>query len=132
MNGTVTAISAGANAQSAAAMAEAHEAKVKACEAIIQNFDSKGATIEAMKLYADCVQFMHPDDLTPDEVYLLRLAVVICFAGAVAAAVYSFKKDNSIPLCVIGFVCGFFVTGVSIFIFSLLVYMACFAMGWNL
>lgn len=69
--------------QAAAANAAAREAKEKACVVLIQSYEAKGATVEEMRSYAECVNTLHPDDLSPGAVSALKVCVLVCFACAV-------------------------------------------------
>jgi hypothetical protein len=46
---------------SAIAAEQARQAKEAACTITIQQFNAKGATVEEMKSYAECVQTLYPD-----------------------------------------------------------------------
>jgi len=73
------------NAAAAAARNRSHIAE---CEALLDNFVAKDATVKAAREYADCVNFIHPQEtghaLTPPEkvfVSILLLSAVIGFIG---------------------------------------------------
>lgn len=79
---TSIAISTMAATQSAAANAAAREAKEKACVVLVQSYEAKGATVEEMRSYAECVNTLHPDDLSPGAVSALKVCVLVCFGFA--------------------------------------------------
>lgn len=116
------------SAQSSAAMAEAAHAKRIACEGVLNSFDAKGATVEAMRVYADCVNRLHPEDLTPDQAGMLKIVLTLCFVGAAIGAYKGYEEDG-IPFSVLGFVMGFVVTGVAIGIIYLFMAAAAYVLG---
>lgn len=113
--------------QSSAAMAMAHSAKVKACEGIVMNFDAKGAAVEAMQVYADCVDLLHPQ-YTDGTLSMLRYALIACFIGSAFGAKYGWDEDGPV-MAVLGFIVGFAGTAAALFVLWLLLMTGAFVVG---
>lgn len=124
---TSTAIAI-SSAQSSAALAAAAQAKRIACEGIILNFDAKGATVEAMRVYADCVNRLHPEDLTPDQAGALKIVLALCFIGAAFGAYKGYEEDGIVS-AIMFFIMGFVITGVALVIIYLLLVAASYVLG---
>ena len=91
------------------------------------NFDSKGATVAAMQVYADCVDLIHPQ-YTDGDLSLLRYVLIACFIGAAFAAKYGWDEDGPV-MASVGFICGFAATGAVLFVIALLLTAAGFVLG---
>lgn len=72
-------------------MAMAHNANIKACEAVVNSFDAKGATVDAMRQYADCVDLLYTD---PNENVLLRVGLALCFVGAILLPIIISREER--------------------------------------
>jgi hypothetical protein len=103
-----------------AAAQRAEEAKKIACEGVLQSFDPKGATVEIIKGYADCVNLLHPNDMLPSDIILIKFTLISCFIAGIAAGIY-FGKEWGILNGVVSFVVGFVLTGCGFIILGLLI-----------
>lgn len=128
---TSTAIAI-STAQSSAAMAAARAAERRACEGVIQTFDAKGAAVEAMRVYADCVDLLHPDPMTGSEIEFLKYFLIACFIGSGVGIWWCHKEQfvgGVIGDTIIGFFVGFVGTGVGLFIIGLIIAAVVFIVG---
>jgi len=109
-------------------MAAAAHAKRIACEGILNSFDAKAATVEAMRVYADCVNRLHPEDLTPDQAGMLKIVLSLCFVGAAIGAYRGFE-DDGIGMSILGFIMGFVIVGVGVIVLYLFAAAAAYVLG---
>lgn len=94
-----TAVATAAASAAAIAAQQAQEAARRAeCQGIFANFDPKGASAEAMRVYATCVRDVHGlhDPWTPQSLLVAKLIVVILLVGAVAGFIVGTKEDGPI------------------------------------
>ena len=126
--GVSTAIAIASYGQSAAAIAMAHEAKITACQNLVGNFDAKSASVDAMKAYADCVELLHPQNMSIDDINAIRLVLACCFIGAGVAAYCGYKSYGCL-LGVFSFIVGFMGTGSGIILVYLLIQAIKFTLG---
>lgn len=83
MSAAVTiALSSAALAQSSAAQQAATEAKTASCQLLVQTYQNNG-NIDAAKAFADCVQFLHPDDMSSGSRLALKLFVLLAMVSFV-------------------------------------------------
>lgn len=92
---TSTAIAVMANTQAAVAEAEAAQAKKIACNGLMSAYEPKTATVQQMRGYADCVNLVYPDQMSPEVVILLKCAVAVVLIGMVIGAVKGFIENDS-------------------------------------
>lgn len=129
MSTTAIAVS---TAQSSAAIAAARAAERRACEGIVGNFDAHGATVEAMRIYADCVDLLHPDPMTGDQVSLLKYFLIACFIGSGVGIWWCNNDDfidHTIGDTIMGFILGFVGTGLGLFLIGLVIAAIAFIFG---
>jgi hypothetical protein len=89
------AIASSSNAAAAAAAAEARAAKVIACKKYVQGYEHNAATVADAKQYASCIRLLHPDDIAPGEVWMLKAAIVIVMLGCVAGVVMGCREGRN-------------------------------------
>lgn len=112
---------------SSASIAISAEAKRKACEGVLNSFDAKGANVEAMRVYSDCVQLIHPEDLSDGNIIAIKVVLVLCFiGGAVGGFLSESYLGGEIVDRIMGFLSGFLLTFAAICIMFLLVMALCF------
>lgn len=94
MSSTASAAFATSSAvRSAAEAASAHKAKVERCTLEIDQFDSRTATVEEMKSYADCVNTIYPDEMNEGTVIGLKILFVILLIG-IAFGLFKDRNDD--------------------------------------
>ena len=93
---------------SSAAIARARRAE---CVAVEATFDSRTATVEQKREYADCIDLLYPDPPTATEATLLKVAIVLCFIGAGAGTWWGWREDR-----LFGATIGFFIGAVGVVI----------------
>lgn len=77
--------SSAAVAISVIALAEAEKAK---CAASVKGYRHDVATVAQMQEYAGCIDKLHPSELTADATIVLKVAIVLLFAGTIGGGVY--------------------------------------------
>lgn len=82
-----TAIATSAIIISASAARDAKEAK---CAALIDGYEHATATTEQQQEYADCIDMLHPDQITGTEVIAIKVVIVCALIGA---AIGAFRGD---------------------------------------
>ncbi len=127
MSSTAIAIS---TSQSSVAIAAANRARRVACEGLVGNYDPKGASIELMREYADCIDLLYPDPLTPIEAQWIKYVLIACFIGGGLGSWYMAREGfgdwYDYP---VGFVFGFLGTGAVLGILGLLLMALGFVLG---
>lgn len=90
----VIASTAATNSAIAAQRAREHE---EACKTMLPSYEAKGATVEEMRVYADCVHTVHGtgEGLTGGEALLLKIAIVIVLISGVVGAWHGTKAPFS-------------------------------------
>lgn len=87
-------VSAGATAAASTASALASKRSTEAkCNELVSGYEHTTATIEQRQEYADCIDMMHPSQLTGDEVIGLKIIIVCAFVGALVS--YWKGRDSS-------------------------------------
>lgn len=76
-----------ATAAAIQAQRAADEARTARCLIEMGNYDARHATVPQMQSYAACVRHVHPDNLSPDAVIAVKLAIVIVLVCVVIGAV---------------------------------------------
>jgi hypothetical protein len=130
-SGIAAALSTSANANSTAVtMSMAARAKRIACEGLVGSYDPKTASVELMREYADCIDLLYPNPMTPVELGWLKLLLIACFIGGGIGS-WWFGKDSwdGIVGYIMGFFLGFVGTGVGLFILGLLLAALGFIVG---
>ena len=94
------------NTQNAINQAEAREAKTVACKGVVNSFDSKTATIEQSKDYAQCINHLYPAQLKSGEALMLKVVIVFCFMCAIYGASAFWKEDSKLFSIAMGFTVG--------------------------
>ena len=81
----IVATTAATNANIAAMNANraAAKAHVEQCQLVIEKYDSKNASTEAMQSYAECVQYLHPKEHCNDVWAVKALVIVLLLSTAV-------------------------------------------------
>ncbi len=95
MSGLATGIAVGAAAQSAANSAKIAAEHLARCRTDIEDFRPEGASVERMKSYAECVQYMYPDPVSPESVPYIKAGVVLALVAFVVGAVWGWKEERS-------------------------------------
>lgn len=98
------AIGAASGAAAGAAAGRAAARRVQ-CEMIVKDYDAHTATVEQKRDYADCVETLYPDPLTPGQAIVIKVVIVLCLLSAVAGAKKGADDDGIVGACV-GFVVG--------------------------
>ena len=83
---TSIAIATAANSQALIAQQQADHAAKMVCEAIMPAYAHWSATMEQMRIYADCVNRVYPVPLSHDSVIALKVAVALLFIGTIVGA----------------------------------------------
>jgi hypothetical protein len=81
------ALSSVAVSQSAAATAQAAAAKKVACMKYVQGFQNDTANTAEMRQYASCVNTLHPEPLSDGATWVVKVAILIVFAGMIAGGI---------------------------------------------
>lgn len=81
-----------ANAQSQAAMAAARKAKEISCKSYISSFDPKTATVEQMQQYAECVEVLHPQPMSHDDVIAAKFFFALALIGMLVCGGWQLYK----------------------------------------
>ena len=89
---TFAAISA---TNAAIASQRASDAKVERCKVEVMNFDSKTATIEQQKSYADCIQTLNPEPMSPEAIIALKVWFILSLLAGILGGV-SEGPENAI------------------------------------
>jgi hypothetical protein len=76
-----TSIAIFASSQSSVAAMQAREAQKLACNSFVHQYDAQAATDAQMQQYAECVNLLHPQDLSDGAVLLIKLTIVVTLAG---------------------------------------------------
>lgn len=123
------AVSTSANIAASNARLMAEEAK---CEIILNNYNSKTASIQDMKGYSTCVEILHP---TPNEpmndtgILFVKFGILLLIAAFVVGLIRGYKEQGelclafmegivySVVLLVVGFVLFLILSG-AVFIIS--------------
>ena len=81
----IVATTAATNANIAAMNTNMAAAKAHAeqCQLVIEKYDSKNASTEAMQSYAECVQYLHPKEHSNDIWAVKALVIVLLLSTAV-------------------------------------------------
>ena len=87
-------IAAGASVQSAANAARIAAEHRARCRTDIADFHPEGASVERMKSYAECVQYMHPDPVSPESVPFIKAGIVVLLVSMVAGFWWGKKEEN--------------------------------------
>lgn len=80
-----TAISASAVAIAASAQ---HDANTAVCKQTLSSFDPDGASVAAMQAYANCVDLIHPEDMTDGVRMFIKISIVFFLAGVIGGWIY--------------------------------------------
>lgn len=72
----------------AIASQRASDAKAERCKVEVMNFDSKTATIEQQKSYADCIQTLNPEPMSPEVIIALKVWFVLSLLAGVFGGVF--------------------------------------------
>ena len=87
-------VSAGATAAASTASALASKRSTEAkCNELVSGYEHTTATIEQRQSYADCIDMMHPSQMTGHEVIGLKIIIVCAFVGALVS--YWKGRDSS-------------------------------------
>lgn len=92
MSSVATGIAAGAAAQGAANSARIAAEHRARCRTDIADFRPEGASVERMKSYAECVQYMHPYPIHPESVPFVKAGIVALLLAMVAGFWFGKKK----------------------------------------
>ena len=65
-----------------------HQQTVQACSDFIAQYNSANASAPSMQYYAQCVEMLYPAAVDPYQIYMLKFAIIVLFAGAI----YGFFK----------------------------------------
>jgi hypothetical protein len=80
----IVATTAATNANIAAINANmAAQSHAEQCQLVIDKYDSKNASTEAMQSYAECVQYLHPKEHSNDILAVKALVIVLLLSTAV-------------------------------------------------
>ena len=110
---TSIAISSAANAQAAAANAAAQEAARTACMTYVKGYQHDRATVAEMQGYAECIDRLHPQELSADGLSAAKLVVGVLLAGVVAGIVHAYRDSYSegpMEIVFLGSIMGLFVS----------------------
>lgn len=113
------AVSSAALAQSSAAQAQAHEAKKIACHGMMSSYTDATATVESKRAYAECVNVIHPSEMTGGEIIIAKVLIVAAIIGAVVG-VYKGWRDDGFMFAVLGGMVGMLLAPVVVGAFVLL------------
>lgn len=87
------ALSSTAVAISAQANQEANEAK---CIAIMKDFQNNTSTIQEKQSYAECVNIVYPNNLSPASIIALKVLFVIALFTFVSSSIFFYKNDEDV------------------------------------
>lgn len=90
---TTIALTTAANANSAA-NAAAQEAARKACMAYVRGYTHDAATIEEMRSYAECIDRLHPAEMTAGELGIAKVVVMVLIAAMLAGILWDFRTKT--------------------------------------
>tara|TARA_R110002020_G_scaffold10785_2_gene40911 strand:- start:112 stop:504 length:393 start_codon:yes stop_codon:yes gene_type:complete len=123
-----TAMSASSMAMSAAAQAQADEAKKTACVNFMGDYTNDFSNVDLMRVYADCVGFLYPAELTGSSIIMLKVVLCIAFIGGALGVQYARKSGMWSGAVDYGmlFLMGFIFTPLITLILVALVY----GLGW--
>lgn len=91
MSATV-AIAASAVAISASNSAQIAEQKRDMCELYVEGFDSKGASVQSQKHYAECVKLLNPEPMPEGLAYFFKGCILVILLFAIIGAVKGFRE----------------------------------------
>lgn len=80
-------------AANAAQIAREHRAR---CEQNVADFRTEGASVERMKSYAECVQYLHPDPVSPGAVPYIKGGIVILVLAFIAGAIKGWRDEGDL------------------------------------
>ena len=83
---TSIAIAAAANTTAILAQQQAQQAAKVACEAMMPAYTHSGASIDQMRVYAQCVDKLYPLPMATGDTIALKIAVVFLFVGVFLGA----------------------------------------------
>lgn len=96
MSSTATVVMTAVNTTNAInsvnAAAEAHQARVAACQAFVPTFNPETATVETKQAYAGCIQTLHPAPATGGEIAVGKVLVVAAILGAVFGLIWGWRE----------------------------------------
>lgn len=76
-----------------AALAESSKAHDIACQSMMQGYTHITATVQQSQEYASCVKRLHPDNMTPTEMIVVKVLILIVFAST-GIKIYIDRNDH--------------------------------------
>jgi hypothetical protein len=101
---TSIAIATAANTTALIAQQQAAEGAKMACQAWMPNYTHANATVEKMQAYAECVNRVYPQPMSPDSMIALKVAVALLFVGVIVG---TWRGMNDYDGPVLGAIGGF-------------------------
>ena len=92
--GTSAGMAAIAASQAAIAAQQAHEVEVSRCKIIIDNFDSKKATIGQAQDYAHCINVVYPQPAIGTEILAFKIIFGIALIGMISNIIIQKIKNS--------------------------------------
>ena len=106
MSATV-AIAASAVAISASNSAQIAEQKRDMCKLYVEGFDSKGASVQSQKHYAECVQLLNPEPMTHNQTLGLKAGIIVLLIAAVVGTIWGILEGDGFTDKLMMAMCGF-------------------------
>ena len=113
---TSLAIATASNSAAILAQQQAERAARVACEAMMPAYTHHGASVDQMRVYAECVDKLYPLPMATGDTIALKIAVVFLFVGVIVGA---WKERNSWDGPIMGAFTGF----VGVLIFEVVIFM---------
>lgn len=88
-----TALMAQSNAANAQAQEAARQANIERCKTEILVYDSKSASTQQMKSYAQCVQTVFPDPVTRNDIVAIKASIVYLLVCMIIGGIVG-RRDN--------------------------------------
>lgn len=103
---TTLAISAGAAASANAANIRARHAEEASCKILVKGYEHNTATIAEQKDYAHCINLLHPSELDPSAILILKILFIIGLIGAASTWVKESYQDflDRVFISLLGFI----------------------------
>ena len=72
--------------------ARARQQHIEACTSILSNGSSSQSSVQEIQSYAECVQYMYPQDVSTD-VYYAKIIVAALLLGTIIGAIVGFVRE---------------------------------------
>lgn len=81
----------------------AKEAKIHICSEFMPKFNETTATVEQKQHYAECVNLVHPAQISDGVTIFIKVLIVCAFVGLLWGAWWGYEKDGAVGLLFGGF-----------------------------